>query len=170
MCSEASCLSKDRPGLVREGYFQLDYSLHNLRTKLFISLCFSYANCKGNKQKVKTKQQAIVLLSSPYLKSGLFTQKRIRPRRGMGCLSSTLHLCPYHSSMHTVLELLLSLSVSGTDCEAAEGRHTYLICYYSQHLAAPGDKQRLTSKKQWRQVSQCLKLSMSCIRSNQKYY
>lgn len=49
----------------------------------------------------------------------------------MGCLSSTLRLCPYHSSMHTVLELLLSLSVSGTDCEAAEGRHTYLICHYS---------------------------------------
>lgn len=36
LCSEASCLTKDRPGLVREGYSQLDYSLQNLRTKPFI--------------------------------------------------------------------------------------------------------------------------------------
>lgn len=74
-CSEASCTSKGKPGLVKDGCSQLDHSLHKLRTKSLISLCFSYAKCKGNKQKSRNSEQQF--LSAPYLQSILHTQRTL---------------------------------------------------------------------------------------------
>ena len=95
-----------------------------------------------NKYRNKTASNSATL----YLKSTLLTGKGISPWRGASCSSSKQHLCSYHSSIHTVLQLLLSLSVSQNRLWTSGGKA--LLSYLSlrsQHLAAPSEEQRLAN-------------------------
>lgn len=91
---ETSCCVLRHLAWLKTGLVWLEKAIPNWTTHCkiselsLLSLCFGYANCKGNKQKVKTTQQAIVLSPAPYLKSGLFKENKSLTRCGLHQLSA----------------------------------------------------------------------------------
>lgn len=112
---------------------QLDLSLHNLRTQSLNCLCFSCANCKGNKHPNKTASN----IASLYLKSTPRTGKRIAPGEGQAAAAQSC-ICVPITVVFTQCRNCCSPYLSPrTDCQPTEGRHSYLSLHSSiyQHLA-----------------------------------